>query len=167
MGKRGGPVKWTRERIEAAFATFVDANGRLPVARELTPQNGLPTRRTFEAKMKTSTQEYAAQRYPELLAVRDVQQTDHIRQYRSERKVWSVDRLIQAEQAFFQARGRLPTVREYTSENGLPMYSVFCVLAQEAFEAHLERVFQEIPVQAEECQEPNDSEDMLEMSFHF
>ena len=167
MGKRGGPVKWTRDKIEAAFTAFVAANGRLPVARELNPQNGLPTRKTFEAKMKTSAQEYAARCYPELIAARDVRQTDHIRQYRSERKVWSVDRLIQAEHAFFQERGRLPTVREYTAENGLPMYSVFCVLAREAFEAHLENAFQEISVQTEECQEPDDSEDMAEMSFHF
>ena len=167
MGKRGGPVKWTKGRIEAAFAAFVDANGRLPVARELNPQNNLPTRKTFETKMGVSAQEYAARRYPELLAARDERQTDHIRQYRSERQEWSVDRLIQAEQAFFQAWGRLPTAREYTAENGLPMYSVFCALTREAFEARLEMLFQEVPAQIEEDQEPDESDSMSEMSFHF
>lgn len=90
-----------------------------------------------------------------------------IRQYHSERQAWSVDRLIQAEQAFFQAWGRLPTAREYTAENGLPMYSVFCALTREAFEARLEMLFQEVPAQIEEDQEPDESDSMSEMSFHF
>ena len=48
MCKKGLPAVWTKEKIEEAFAGFVEKNRRLPVAREMKPQYGLPTRRTFE-----------------------------------------------------------------------------------------------------------------------
>lgn len=48
MCKKGPPAVWTKEKIEEAFAGFVEKNRRLPVAREMKPQYGLPTRRTFE-----------------------------------------------------------------------------------------------------------------------
>lgn len=51
MCKKGLPAVWTKEKIEEAFAGFVEKNRRLPVAREMKPQYGLPTRRTFERYM--------------------------------------------------------------------------------------------------------------------
>ncbi len=59
MCKKGLPAVWTKEKIEEAFAGFVEKNRRLPVAREMKPQYGLPTRRTFERYMDTTAQEYA------------------------------------------------------------------------------------------------------------
>ena len=153
LGKRGGPIQWTREKIEAAFAAFVETNGRLPVAREMKPQNGLPTRRTFETKMRVTAQEYAERHYPQLLAQRNVRHKHHVRQYYSERQAWSVERLVEAEKIFFQRHGRLPAASEYRAENGLPMYSVFCALAKEAFERDLEMTFQEELVRMEESGE--------------
>ena len=71
MCKKGLPAVWTKEKIEEAFAGFVEKNRRLPVAREMKPQYGLPTRRTFERYMDTTAQEYAELRYPPLLSARD------------------------------------------------------------------------------------------------
>ena len=71
MCKKGLPAVWTKEKIEEAFAGFVEKNRRLPVAREMKPQYGLPTRRTFERYMDTTAQEYAELRYPTLLSARD------------------------------------------------------------------------------------------------
>ena len=56
MCKKGLPAVWTKEKIEEAFAGFVEKNRRLPVAREMKPQYGLPTRRTFERYMDTTAQ---------------------------------------------------------------------------------------------------------------
>ena len=50
---------------------FAEKNSRLPVAREMNPQFGLPTRRTFERYMGMTAQEYAELRYPTLLSARD------------------------------------------------------------------------------------------------
>ena len=35
MCKKGLPAVWTKEKIEEAFAGFVEKNRRLPVAREM------------------------------------------------------------------------------------------------------------------------------------
>lgn len=56
MCKKGPPAVWTKEKIEEAFAGFVEKNRRLPVAREMKPQYGLPTRRTFERYMDMTAQ---------------------------------------------------------------------------------------------------------------
>ena len=72
MCKKGPQAVWTKEKIEEAFAGFVEKNRRLPVAREMKPQYGLPTRRTFERYMDMTAQEYAELRYPTLLSARDV-----------------------------------------------------------------------------------------------
>ena len=125
MCKKGPPAVWTKEKIEEAFAGFVEKNRRLPVAREMKPQYGLPTRRTFERYMDMTAQEYAELRYPTLLSARD------------ERHVQT------AEKKFFTKCGRLPEPYEYTAENGLPMYSVFCRLAKEAFEEIIRAQFLE------------------------
>lgn len=134
MCKKGLPAVWTKEKIEEAFAGFVEKNRRLPVAREMKPQYGLPTRRTFERYMDTTAQEYAELRYPTLLSARDERHVQTVLAYRNEVREWSIERLMEAEKNFFAKCGRLPEPYEYTAENGLPMYSVFCRLAKEAFE---------------------------------
>ena len=53
------------------------------------------------------------------------------------------------EKYFFMKHGRLPEPYEYTAENGLPMYSVFCKLAREAFEEIIRAQFQETQEQSE------------------
>ena len=63
MCKKGLPAVWTKEKIEEAFAGFVEKNRRLPVAREMKPQYGLPTRRTFERYMDTSMLNFVTPRF--------------------------------------------------------------------------------------------------------
>ena len=82
MCKKGLPAVWTKEKIEEAFAGFVEKNRRLPVAREMKPQYGLPTRRTFERYMDTTAQEYAELRYPTLLSARDERHVQTVLAYR-------------------------------------------------------------------------------------
>lgn len=108
MGKKGPPAVWTKGKIEEAFARFVEKNSRLPVAREMNPQFGLPTRRTFERYMGMTAQEYAELRYPTLLSARDERHIQTVLVYRNEVREWSVERLIEAENGFFQKHGRLP-----------------------------------------------------------
>jgi len=143
MCKKGPPAVWTKEKIEEAFAGFVEKNRRLPVAREMKPQYGLPTRRTFERYMDTTAQEYAELRYPTLLSARDERHVQTVLEYRNEVREWSIERLMEAEKNFFAKCGRLPEPYEYTAENGLPMYSVFCRLAKEAFEEIIRAQFLE------------------------
>lgn len=143
MCKKGLPAVWTKEKIEEAFAGFVEKNRRLPVAREMKPQYGLPTRRTFERYMDTTAQEYAELRYPTLLSARDERHVQTVLAYRNEVREWSIERLMEAEKNFFAKCGRLPEPYEYTAENGLPMYSVFCRLAKEAFEEIIRAQFLE------------------------
>ena len=121
MCKKGLPAVWTKEKIEEAFAGFVEKNRRLPVAREMKPQYGLPTRRTFERYMDTTAQEYAELRYPTLLSARDERHVQTVLAYRNEVREWSIERLMEAEKNFFTKCGRLPEPYEYTAENGLPM----------------------------------------------
>ena len=83
MCKKGPPAVWTKEKIEEAFAGFVEKNRRLPVAREMKPQYGLPTRRTFERYMDMTAQEYAELRYPTLLSARDERHVQTVLEYRS------------------------------------------------------------------------------------
>ena len=118
-------------------------NSRLPVAREMNPQFGLPTRRTFERYMGMTAQEYAELRYPTLLSARDERHVQTVLAYRNEVREWSIERLMEAEKNFFAKCGRLPEPYEYTAENGLPMYSVFCRLAKEAFEEIIRAQFLE------------------------
>ena len=82
-------------------------------------------------------------RYPTLLSARDERHVQTVLEYRNEVREWSIERLMEAEKNFFTKCGRLPEPYEYTAENGLPMYSVFCRLAKEAFEEIIRAQFLE------------------------
>lgn len=86
---------------------------------------------------------YAELRYPTLLSARDERHVQTVLAYRNEVREWSIERLMEAEKNFFTKCGRLPEPYEYTAENGLPMYSVFCRLAKEAFEEIIRAQFLE------------------------
>lgn len=81
--------------------------------------------------------------YPTLLSARDERHVQTVLAYRNEVREWSIERLMEAEKNFFAKCGRLPEPYEYTAENGLPMYSVFCRLAKEAFEEIIRAQFLE------------------------
>lgn len=84
--------------------------------------------------------------YPELLSTKDERHVQTVLAYRNEAQECSAERLLEAEKNFFLKHGRLPEAHEYTAENDLPMYSVFCRLAREAFEMSLRAEFQELSV---------------------
>lgn len=86
---------------------------------------------------------YAELRYPTLLSARDERHVQTVLAYRNEVREWSIERLMEAEKNFFAKCGRLPEPYEYTAENGLPMYFVFCRLAKEAFEEIIRAQFLE------------------------
>ena len=104
MGKRGPASVWSMEKIGKAFAEFVEKNERLPAAREMKPQYGLPTRRTFERYMDTTAQEYAELRYPTLLSARDERHVQTVLAYRNEVREWSIERL-RRKRTFLQNAG--------------------------------------------------------------
>ena len=93
--------------------------------------------------MDMTAQEYAELRYPTLLSARDERHVQTVLAYRNEVREWYIERLMEAEKNFFTKCGRLPEPYEYTAENGLPMYSVFCRLAKEAFEEIIRAQFLE------------------------
>ena len=93
--------------------------------------------------MDMTAQEYAELLYPTLLSARDERHVQTVLEYRNEVREWSIERLMEAEKNFFTKCGRLPEPYEYTAENGLPMYSVFCRLAKEAFEEIIRAQFLE------------------------
>lgn len=99
--------------------------------------------------MGMTAQEYAELRYSALLPAKDEHHVQSVLAYRSEAREWSVEQLVEAEKCFFMKHGRLPEPYEYTAENGLPMYSVFCKLAREAFEEIIRAQFQETQKQSE------------------
>ena len=105
MCKKGPPAVWTKEKIEEAFAGFVEKNRRLPVAREMKPQYGLPTRRTFERYMDTTAQEYAELRYPTLLSARDERHVQTVLAYRNEYVSGLLSGLWRRKRTFLQNAG--------------------------------------------------------------
>ena len=105
MCKKGLPAVWTKEKIEEAFAGFVEKNRRLPVAREMKPQYGLPTRRTFERYMDTTAQEYAELRYPTLLSARDERHVQTVLAYRNEVVSGLLSGLWRRKRTFLQNAG--------------------------------------------------------------
>lgn len=100
MCKKGPPAVWTREKIEEAFTGFVEKNRRLPVAREMNPQYGLPTRRSFERYMGMTAQKYAELRYPTLLSAKDERHVQTVLAYRNEVRLRAVMVLMPMPQPF-------------------------------------------------------------------
>ena len=143
MCKKGLPAVWTKEKIEEAFAGFVEKNRRLPVAREMKPQYGLPTRRTFERYMDTTAQEYAELRYPTLLSARDERHVQTVLAYRNEVREWSIERLMEAEKTFLQNAGGYLNRMNTRLRTVCLCNSVFCRLAKEAFEEIIRAQFLE------------------------
>lgn len=69
--KAGGVIlnnnwNWDSQRAVSAVEQFVVKHDRLPVAKEMTRGNGLPSRRTFEMKVGVSFFEYGKRYHPEL-----------------------------------------------------------------------------------------------------
>lgn len=131
---------WNKENVVSTIEQFIKIYGRLPVATEMNPKNGLPTRRTFECKMGMTFFEYGKENHPDLIKLGKLRQRQHIAKYRMQRE-WTQDMVVSAIGQFVQRHHRLPFPQEYTSDNDLPSYKTFCRIAVTSFNVNLEMVF--------------------------
>lgn len=139
MEKQGKYERWNAEKIATAVEDFIQVQKRLPVARELNPKNGLPTRKTFEKCMGVNWGSYAKRLYPDLVELGEVRHQQRVQDIRKEQSEWTKETLIPAIERFAKQTGRLPAPQEYTAENGLPSYTTFCKISQQAMVNHLEQ----------------------------
>lgn len=144
---------WSAEEIVAAVNRFVQQNKRLPVARELNARNGLPVHRTFERKMGMTWGRYTKLHYPELAELNEQRHQQCVLDIRFEMSQWTEEKLILAVENFAQQNGRLPLSQEYTAENGLPSYTTFCKIAEQAMVGYLENHLSEYICQSDVLRE--------------
>lgn len=113
-------------------------HGRLPVAREVNPKNGLPTCRTFQKKMKMSWGDFTLAKYPKLVEQREQRHRERAVSAKKEMTEYTTDMLITAVTEFAKEHGRLPEKEEYTPQNGLPGYMTFSHIASRLLTEYLE-----------------------------
>lgn len=130
-------LSWNAEKAVSAVERFVEQHGRLPVAKEMTRENGLPSRRTFESKAGITFFEYGKRHHPELVTLSETRHRQRIADSVRERSDWTRETLIAAVRHFAEQHDRLPAVQEYTSSNGLPSYATFCRIAEAAMTDYL------------------------------
>lgn len=155
--KREASRLWNSEKAVSAVEQFVERHGRLPVAKEMKPENRLPSRRTFESKVGVSFFEYGRRYHPELVKESETRHRQHVADSMRERSEWTKETLIAAVKLFVEQHGRLPNIQEYTSKNNLPSYTRFCRIAEIALTDYLEDYFREYLNQAPSLQE-NDTD---------
>ncbi len=136
-------MKWDAATIQTAVAKFVQTQGRLPVAREMNPQNGLPTCRTFEKIIRMSWGNYAKCHYPELAKLGEERHKQRVLDIRKEQSEWTNEKLMVAVERFIEQHHRLPLMQEFTSENQLPSYTTFRKIAEQVMIGNLQSHFAE------------------------
>jgi|LSQX01.1.fsa_nt_gb hypothetical protein len=132
-----GYLHWDAEGVIFAVERFVEQYGRLPVAKEMTRDNGLPSRRTFESKSGVTFFEYGRRYHPKLVALSETRHRQRIADSVRERGDWTRETLIAAVRHFTEQHDRLPAEQEYTPANGLPSYATFCRIAEVAMTDYL------------------------------
>lgn len=159
MEKQHQNERWNAEKIATAVEHFIQVQKRLPVARELNPKNGLPTRKTFEKNMGMNWGSYAKRLYPDLVKLGEERHQQRVLDIRKEQMEWTKENLIPAIEHFAKQTGRLPAPQEYTAENGLPSYTTFCKISEQAMVHHLEQRLDEYNKQSHVFKE--DAAEML------
>lgn len=134
---------WDSERAVSAVEQFAAEHGRLPVAKEMKRENGLPSRRTFEMKVGVSFYEYGKRYHPKLVKLSEIRHRQHIADSMRDKTVWTKETLVAAVKNFIDLHNRLPDIQEYTSKNGLPSRATFCRIAEAALIEYLEEYFSE------------------------
>ncbi|OCN01972.1 hypothetical protein A7X67_04240 [Clostridium sp. W14A] len=79
---------------------FVAEHGRFPVAKEMTRENRLPSRRTFEMKVGVSFFEYGKRYHPELVKLSEARHRQHIADSMREKTGWTKETLVAAAFAY-------------------------------------------------------------------
>lgn len=101
---------WTTDSILQAFERFIQAHGRLPLAKELRPENGLPTSGTVRRHTgATGYSEFCWTCFPKYVAP----------------EKWDRERCIQGLERFLQEHGRRPTQEEHKQYGYLPCAMTF------------------------------------------
>lgn len=142
MEQKRGYISWTKKEAVEAVESFIERHGRLPVAREMNRQNGLPSRRTFEKLMEQTFYEFGQELHPDLVQKGLERQRQSILAYRMGRRTWTAEKLAKAVCTFARAHGRLPEPCEYLPENGLPSYTVFREIAEKEFLTSLRKTLE-------------------------
>ena len=137
MDKKQKDSFWNAEKAVSAVEQFVKKYGRLPVAKEMIQENGLPSRRTFESKVGISFFEYGRQYYPELVKLSEIRHRERISDSMREKAEWTREMLIDAVKHFVDQHDRLPDIHDYNLKNDLPSYTTFCRIAEIALTDYL------------------------------
>lgn len=101
---------WTTDSILQAFKQFIQAHGRLPLTKELRPENGLPTSGTV-------IRHTGAKNYPEFCRT-------HYPQYLRP-EAWTRESCIQAMERFLEEYGRRPRQEDHKLCDYLPCPMTF------------------------------------------
>ncbi len=151
---------WNAEKAVSAVEQFVKKYGRLPVAKEMIQENGLPSRRTFESKVGISFFEYGRQYYPELVKLSELRHRERISDSMRGKTEWTKEMLIDAVRHFVDQYDRLPEMQEYNFKNDLPSYTTFCRIAEIDLTDYLKNYFYEYLNQTPSLKE--DDTDVME-----
>ena len=164
--KKGKNGFWNEERIASAVEQFIQTHERLPVAREMRVEYGLPSRRSFEKMMQMTWGQYTKLHFPELVELGEERHKQHAAEVRQEQAEWTEERLTAAVRQFAAQHGRLPYKREYSAENALPSYTTFCNIARQAMADHFEEAFGEL-LRQDEASQAEDAEELNQQGPSF
>ena len=128
---------WNEEKIVSAVEQFILTHERLPVAREVHAEYGLPSRITFERIMGMTWGQYVQLHFPALVELGKERHKQHALEIRQEQAEWTEEKLAAAVRQFAAQHGRLPCAQEYSAENALPSYTTFCNIAKQALTGRL------------------------------
>ena len=129
---------WTKEQALQALADFVERTHRYPLAREANSSNELPTRKSFEAAVGMSYNDYGWKYYSDLMEKNQLNHKSSSVLSRQILREGDFYGMLLAVQHFYLEHGRMPEQAEYTSENGLPSYAIFTHYALDAFTTDIE-----------------------------
>ena len=94
---------------------------------------------SFKKIMGITWGEYAAEKYPEYVELRELQHKEKIQESRKEQSQWDVEKLYNAVMSFVVENKRLPKKEDFKIENGLPNYTVYCKIAERYVTEYLEK----------------------------
>lgn len=105
------PNEWTSEAIISAFEHFIVCYSRLPLAKELTPENALPSFSVLRRHTGAATySEFCRDHFPSLCPCKPI---------------WNQESCMQAVDQFIAKNGRYPKPSDCRAANDLPSITTF------------------------------------------
>lgn len=96
---------------------------------------------------------------PSLVEQNEARHWSNMLKSRKELSEWTEEKLVDAVMTFAEQHGHLPSKQEYTSENGLPSYIMFCKMAEQILTESLERNFEKYFVQNNDLEQDEEKLD--------